>query len=179
MAWGVPLGVFTAVHVVLSLIGIASGLVVMRGLLSAREQGAWTSVFLITTVATSVTGFGFPVDRVLPSHVIGVVSLGVLAIAIFARYAAHLAGAWRWIYVVTATLALYLNVFVGVVQAFLQVPSLKTLAPTQTELPFVATQLVVLLLFVLLTIVAAKRFVPEATNLLAGNPKRGLGIPRA
>ena len=170
MAWGLPLGAFTTVHVVLSLIGIASGLVVMRGLLSAREHGAWTAVFLITTVATSVTGFGFPVDRVLPSHVVGVVSLVVLAITIFARYAVHLAGAWSWIYVVTATLALYLNVFVGVVQAFLRVPSLHMLAPTQTELPFVATQLVALLLFVLLTIVAAKRF---------GNRERGLGISRA
>jgi hypothetical protein len=163
MAWGIPLGVFTLAHVLVSLVGIASGFVVMRGLLSARPRDGWTALFLITTVATSVSGFGFPADHVLPSHVVGVISLVVLAITIFARYVMHLAGAWRWIYVISAALALYLNVFVGVVQAFLKVSPLKALAPHQTEPPFVVTQLVVLSLFVLLTIVAAKRFLHAPT----------------
>ena len=163
MAWGIPLATFTAVHVLLSLVGIASGFVVMRALLSAIQRGGWTALFLVTTLATSVTGFGFPADHVLPSHVVGVISLVVLAIAILARYGMHLAGAWRWIYVVTAALALYLNVFVGVVQAFLKIAPLKAMAPQQTEFPFVITQFVVLALFVLLTIVAAKRFRDTAT----------------
>jgi magnesium-transporting ATPase (P-type) len=97
----------------------------------------------------------------MPSHVVGFISLVVLAIAIFARYRRHLAGVWRWIYVVTAMMALYLNVFVGVVQAFEKVPALKALAPTQTEPPFAMTQLAVLALFVLLSIIAALRFRPE------------------
>jgi hypothetical protein len=149
---------FTTVHVVLSLIGIGSGLVVMFGLLGGKERRGWTILFLATTVATSVTGFGFPFDHLLPSHKVGIISLVVLAVAIVARYALHLAGAWRRIYVVCAGIALYLNVFVGVVQAFLKIPALTALAPHQTEAPFVVTQLVVLALFIALTIAAAERF---------------------
>jgi hypothetical protein len=156
MIWGMSESTFTTVHVILSLVGIGSGLVVMAGLLAGRERGRWTLLFLATTVATSVTGFGFPFDHLLPSHKVGIISLVVLAVAILARYAFHLAGAWRWIYVVCAGIALYLNVFVGVVQAFLKVPALAALAPKQTEAPFVVTQLVVLVLFVALTIAAAK-----------------------
>jgi small-conductance mechanosensitive channel len=158
MIWGMTESTFTLVHVVLSLVGIGSGLVVMFGLLTGKERGGWTLLFLATTVATSVTGFGFPFDHLLPSHKIGFISLVILAIAILARYTFHLAGAWRWIYVVCAAVALYLNVFVGVVQAFLKVPVLVAMAPQQTEPPFVVTQLVVLALFIVLTIVAAKRF---------------------
>jgi hypothetical protein len=128
------------------------------GLLAGRERGGWTLLFLATTVATSVTGFGFPFDHLLPSHKVGVISLVVLAVAILARYAFHLAGAWRWIYVVCAGIALYLNVFVGVVQAFQKVPVLTALAPKQTEAPFVVTQVVVLVLFIALTIGAARGF---------------------
>jgi hypothetical protein len=157
MVWGLSLSTFTLVHVLLSLVGIASGFVVMSGLLSRSERGGWT-LFLVTTVATSATGFGFPVDRVLPSHLIGVLSLAILAIAIVARYGLSLRSAWRWIYVICGTIALYLNLFVGIVQAFLKVPALHALAPQQTEPPFIVTQVMVMLPFVLLTIFAVKRF---------------------
>jgi len=148
----------TLVHVALSLVGIFSGFVVLFGLLARKHLDGWTAWFLATTVATSATGFFFPVHHILPSHKVGIISLVVLAIAIVARYAKHLAGAWRWIYVVTASIALYLNVFVGVVQAFEKVPALKAAAPTQSEPPFLVAQIVVLLLFVVLTIVAAIKF---------------------
>ena len=158
MVWGMTLGRFTAVHVALSLVGIVAGLVVMIGLVKGRPLGGWTALFLAATVATCVTGFGFPVDHVLPSHVVGVVCLVVLAVAIVALYGLHLRGVWRAIYVVSAGLALYFNVFVGVVQAFLKVPALHALAPQQTEAPFVVAQLLVLAVFVVLTVVAARRF---------------------
>jgi len=144
--------------VLISLAGIFSGLVVLFGLLANKRLDRWTKRFLITTVATSVTGFGFPLHHFGAPHVVGIISLIVLAIAIYARYPRQLAGAWRWIYVVSALIALYLNVFVGVVQAFQKVPALQALAPTQTELPFKSTQLIVLALFVVLTIVATIRF---------------------
>jgi hypothetical protein len=157
MIWGMTTSTFTFVHVLLSLVGIGSGVVVIFGLLIGRQLNGLTMLFLATTVATSVTGFGFPVDHLLPSHKVGIISLVVLAVAIVARYALHLGGAWRRIYVVCATVALYLNVFVGVVQAFEKVPALTAMAPKQTEPPFVVTQLVVLALFIVLAIVAAKR----------------------
>ena len=149
---------FTKLHVVISLIGIVSGLVVMFGLLAEQKLNRWTALFLISTVATSVTGFFFPFHGVTPAIVVGIISLVLLAVAIVARYARHLAGSWRWIYVVTAMISLYLNVFVLVVQLFQKVPALKALAPTQSEPPFAVTQLVVLALFVLLTIVAVIKF---------------------
>jgi hypothetical protein len=149
---------FTKLHVVISLIGILSGLVVMFGLLVGQKLNRWTALFLISTVATSVTGFFFPFNGVTPAIVVGIISLVVLAVAILARHARHLAGHWRWIYVVCAMIALYLNVFVLVVQLFQKVPALKAIAPTQSEPPFAVTQLVVLALFVLLTIIAAIKF---------------------
>lgn len=152
------LSTFTMVHVVISLIGIASGLVVMFGLLVARKLNRWSALFLISTIATSVTGFFFPFHGVTPAIVVGVISLVVLGVAIIARYVRRLAGAWRWIYVVTVMIALYLNVFVLIVQLFQKVPALKALAPTQSEPPFAVTQLVVLALFVVLTIMAAIKF---------------------
>ena len=159
---------FTLFHVVLSLIGIVAGLVVMVGFLQADPMNGWTLTFLVTTVLTSVTGFGFPFERLLPSHKVGIISLVVLAIAIYARYAGHMAGPWRWTYVVCATLALYFNVFVLIVQAFQKIAPLKALAPKQSEPPFLVTQLVVLLLFVVLTIVAVKKFHFESTSRIAG-----------
>jgi len=149
---------FTKLHVVISLIGIVSGLVVMFGLLSGRKFNGWTALFLISTVLTSVTGLFFPFNGVTPGIVLAIISLVLLAVAIVARYARHLSGAWRWIYVVTAMISLYLNVFVLVAQLFQKVTALKALAPTQSEPPFAITQLVVLAIFVLLTILAAKRF---------------------
>ncbi len=152
------LAIYTLVHVVISLAGIFSGFVVLFGLLAGKRLDGWTKFFLITTVATSVTGFFFPLHGFTPAIGVGIISLLVLSIAIFARYPRQLAGRWRWIYVVTAMIALYLNVFVAIVQAFEKAPVLKALAPTQSEPPFKLTQLVVLALFVVLTIVGVIRF---------------------
>jgi hypothetical protein len=149
---------FTQVHVALSLIGIVSGFVVAFGLLAAKRLDSWTAFFLISTVATSVTGFFFPFHGFTPAIGVGIVSLVVLAVAIFARYTRQLTGAWRWIYVVAAMIALYLNVFVLIVQLFQKVPALKALAPTQSETPFLVAQLVAFAFFVVLTIFAAIGF---------------------
>src|SRR5882724_12667442 len=135
---------FTAIHVVISLIGIVSGLVVMFGMVARKLFDRWTAVFLASTVATSVTGFFFPFHGFTPAIAVGIISLLVLAVTILARYVLHLAGAGRWIYVITAMVAQYLNVFVLIVQLFQKVPALKALAPTQSEPPFLVTQLVVL-----------------------------------
>ena len=158
MILGMSLATYTLVHVLISLVGIGSGLVVMYGLLNGKRLEGWTAVFLASTVLTSVTGFGFPFTHLGPPHKVGIVSLVVLAVAIVTRYPLRLAGPWQRVYVVCAALALYLNVFVGVVQAFLKVPTLKALAPKQTEPPFVVAQGVVFALFVVLAIVAAIRF---------------------
>jgi hypothetical protein len=149
---------FTLVHVVISLVGIVTGLVVAAGLLSAKRLDGWTAVFLASTLATSLTGFGFPFERLLPSHVVGAISVVVLAAAMFARYVRLMAGSWRGIYVVTAVAALYFNVFVLVVQLFVRVPALNALAPTQSEPPFAIAQLIVLVAFVALGIAAVRRF---------------------
>ena len=162
MILGMSLATFTAVHVVISLIGIAAGLIVVVGMLSASRLPGWTALFLTTTVLTSVTGFFFPATQVLPSHVVGAISLVVLAITLLALYVKQLAGSWRWIYVVGAVLALYLNSFVGVVQAFLKVPALNRLAPTQSEAPFLVAQLAVVALFVVFGIRAVARYRPAA-----------------
>ena len=155
------LRIYTIIHTLISLAGIFSGLVVMFGMLAGKRLDGWTKWFLITTVLTSVTGFFFPFHGFTPAYAVGAISLVVLALAIFARYRRQLAGPWRWLYVIGAMIALYLNVFVGVVQAFLKIPALHAMAPTQTEPPFQITQLVTLGLFVLLTIIAAIRFRPE------------------
>src|SRR5713226_7035626 len=136
MIFGMTTSTFTLVHVLIGLVGIGSGFVVMFGLLAGKRLNGWTAIFLATTVATSVTGFGFPFDHLLPPHKVGIISLLVLAVAMLGRYAFHLAGAWRWIYVVGTVVALYLNVFVALVQAFQKVPALKAMAPTQSEPPF-------------------------------------------
>ncbi len=158
MVLGMSLSAFTLLHVVISLIGIGSGLVVLFGMLSGKRLDGWTALFLLTTALTSVTGFFFPFTHLLPSHKVGIISMVVLAIAVLARYAMHLAGAWRSIYVLAAVLALYLNVFVLVVQSFLKVSALHALAPTGTEPPFLVAQLVVLVIFIGLTIFAVKKF---------------------
>ncbi len=133
----------------------------MYGLLTGKRLDGLTAVFLTTTVLTSVTGFGFPFEHLLPSHKVGIISLVILAVAIPARYVFHLAGKWRAVHVVGAATALYLNVFVLVVQSFLKVPALKALAPTQKEPPFLVAQLLVLLIFATLTVFATVRFHPE------------------
>ena len=155
------LAIYTLVHVVISLVGIFAGFVVIFGFLNSKRLDGWTRVFLATTVATSVTGFFFPFHGVTPAIVVGIMSLVVLALAIYARYPRHLAGGWRKTYVITAMVALYFNVFVLMVQSFLKIPALHALAPTQSEPPFKLTQGVVLLLFVVLTIMAVIRFRDE------------------
>jgi len=162
MILGMSISTFTFVHTALSLVGIFAGLIVLFGMFSSKRLEGWTAVFLFTTVLTSVTGFFFPVDRILPSHVVGVISLVVLAVTLAALYLYRLAGRWRGLYVATAVFALYLNVFVGVVQAFGKVPFLNAIAPTQKDLPFIVAQGVVLLIFIYLGIKAVRSFHPEA-----------------
>ena len=152
------LSTFTLFHVVLSLLGIASGFIVVYGLISGKRLDNWTAFFLVTTVLTSATGFLFPFEHLLPSHIVGMLSLLVLAVAIVARYPRRLEGGWRRIYVICAMIALYLNCFVLVAQLFLKVPALHALAPKGNEPPFLIAQLVLMAAFVLLTIVAVKRF---------------------
>jgi hypothetical protein len=164
MILGMSISTFTLVHVVLSLVGIFAGLVVLFGMFSSKRLDGWTALFLATTVLTSVTGFFFPFDKLLPSHIVGIISLVVLAVAILARYVYHLAGPWRWIYIVGAVLALYLNVFVGVVQAFQKVSPLRSLAPTQSEPPFLIAQFAVLAIFIVLGILAVRLFRPQADS---------------
>jgi hypothetical protein len=159
MILGMP--TLTFVHVVLSLIGIFAGFFVVLGLLTAKRLDGWTALFLASTLATSVTGFFFPFRGITPADVFGVLSLILLPIAMFARYVRNLAGGWRRTYVITAMIALYLNVFVLIAQLFDKVPALKAMAPTKTELPFKISQLVVLVFFVVLTIAAAKKFHEE------------------
>ena len=158
MIFGMSTATYTLLHVLISLVGIGSGLVVMFGFLTGKRLDGWTALFLTTTVLTSATGFGFPTDHLLPSQVIGSISLVILAVAILARYVFHLSGAWRSIYVVTAAIALYLNVFVLVVQTFMKVPAVHALAPTQKEPPFLIAQIIVMLVFIGLTVLAVKKF---------------------
>jgi hypothetical protein len=158
MVLGMSLATYTTVHVIISLIGIASGFLVLFGLLRGTLFSRWNSLFLITTVLTSVTGFGFPNTKVTPGIVIGILSLIALAIAIFALYARHLNGVWRRTYVITAMIALYFNVFVFVVQLFEKVPAIHALAPTQTEAPFKIAQLLLLILFIAFITASARKF---------------------
>ena len=155
------MGTFTLIHVIISLAGIASGVVVLFGLFNAQRLNGWTTLFLTTTVLTSVTGFLLPADRLLPSHVVGAISLVLLAAAIVARYPKRLEGRWRGVYVVGAVASLYLNVFVLIVQLFRRVPPLTALAPTQTETPFVVSQLLALTIFGACGLLAVVRFREE------------------
>ena len=141
------LNAFTLFHVLLSLAGICTGLVVAGGLVSGKRLDGWTGAFLATTVATNVTGFGFPFETFLPSHAVAILSLLVLSVVLVARYLKRLEGRWRTVYVAGAIVALYLNVFVLIAQLFLRLPALIALSPTQKEPPFALTQLLVLALF--------------------------------
>ncbi len=165
MILGMSLSTFTTLHVIISLIGIVSGIVVMFRLLGSRRTPGWTALFLLTTILTSATGFLFPFTQLLPSHMIGILSLVLLAIACLALYGMKLAGPWRWIYVVTAMVSLYLNIFVLVIQGFLKLPALHALAPSvpPAEPPFAVAQGLVLLFFILVIIGGVKRFRPPPT----------------
>jgi hypothetical protein len=158
MILGMSTAAFTQFHVLLSLIAIAAGIVVAFAMLGSNRLPVLTAIFLLTTVATSVTGFMFHFASFGPPEIVGVISLVDLAVALLALYVYKLSGAWRWIYVATALLALYLNVFVGVVQTFQKVPFFHALAPTQTEPPFAVAQGIVLIAFIALGIAALKKF---------------------
>jgi hypothetical protein len=155
------LQIYTIIHTLISLVAIFTGFVVVFGMLAGKRLDNWTKWFLITAVATTVTGFFFPFRGFTPAIGLGIISLPFLALTIFARYPKHLTGPWRWIYVIGAVICLYFNLFVLVVQLFEKVPALHAMAPMQTEPPFKFTQLIVLLVSVLLAIVAAIRFRPE------------------
>src|SRR5438552_13298744 len=161
------LSAFTLFHVALSLVGILSGFVVLAGFLSAKLSNGWTAVFLVTTVLTSVSGFLFPFHKFLPSHAVGIVSLIVLAVAIPALYVFRLAGPWRLTYIIGSVIALYLNVFVLVAQLFMKVPALKALAPTQSEPPFLGTQVVGMFVFIVLGVFAGKRLPVQSAHAVS------------
>jgi hypothetical protein len=162
MMLGLSLHAVTVLHVVISLIGIVTGLVVLYGLFKSQSMPGMTAIFLLTTILTNATGFMFPVDKLLPSHIIAIISLVLLAVACIALYGMKASGAWRSIYVVTAITSLYLNVFVLVIQSFLKIGPLHALAPSvpPSEPPFAVTQGIVLVLFVVAIIAAVRRFRP-------------------
>jgi hypothetical protein len=164
MILGLSLSVFTAVHVFISLIAIVSGIIVMFGLLGSNRRPGLTATFLLFTILTSATGFLFPFEKLLPSHMIGIISLLLLVVACIALYIMKLSGAWRWIYVLTAMVALYLNVFVLVIQSFLKLGPLHALAPSvpPSEPPFAIIQGIVLVFFIVVIIGAVRRFRPSA-----------------
>lgn len=151
----------TGIHTLLSLAALAAGSIVTIALLGARMPPLWTALFLATAVATSATGFAFPFNTVLASHVVGAIALVLLAVAILALYVHRLAGAWRSIYALATVASVYLLVFVGIAQAFLKVPALAGAAPTLSEPPFAVSQLVALVLFAALAIAEARRFRPD------------------
>ena len=160
MILGMSLETFTFVHVVISLVGIMTGFIVVALMLQSAPLAGWNGFFLTTTILTSVTGFFFPLKAIGPPHIVGAISLVVLAVALFALYGRKLAGPWRVVYVVSAVCALYLNVFVAVVQSFAKVTYLNKLAPTGSEPPFLVAQVVVLILFVVIGFLATRRYHP-------------------
>jgi hypothetical protein len=164
------LAIFTLIHILISLAGIVSGLVVLGGWLAAKHYQGWTTFFLVTTVMTSLTGFFFPFRGFTPAYGVGILSLLILVAAIYALYVRRLSGVWRKVYVITAATALYLNFFVLVAQLFQKTPALKELAPTQTEPPFAISQGLTLLLFVAMGIAAVRQFRAEPTK--PGKPSR-------
>jgi hypothetical protein len=164
MILGMSVGAFTVLHVVITLVAIGSGLIVVGGMFASHKLPVTTALFLFTTALTSVTGFLFPIHGFTPALGVGIVACVILAVALFALYKEHLAGAWRWIYVITAVVSLYLNVFVLVVQSFVKVSALNALAPTQSEPPFAITQAVVLAIFILIALIAVVGFRPGTTK---------------
>ena len=163
---GMSLATFTLLHVLISLIGIVAGLMAAVGWLRSDPSRTSTAIFLAATILTSVTGFLFPVPKLLPSHIVGLISLAMLGLATFAFYGRHLQGLWRPTYTITAMLALYLNVFVLIIQGFLKIPLLKSWAPSQTEPAFLIVQGMALLLFTVLGILTTVRFRPAHLAVL-------------
>ena len=159
------LQIYTIIHTLISLVAIFTGIVVAFGMLADSRLDGWTKWFLITAVATTVTGFFFPLHGFTPAIGLGIISLPFLALTIFARYPKQLVGAWRWIYVIGAVICLYFNLFVAVVQSFEKIPAMRAIAPTQIEPPFKLTQLIVLVVSFLLAMVAVIRFRPEPARV--------------
>jgi hypothetical protein len=155
---------FTLIHTLISVVAITAGLVVMGGLMAERRLDGWIGLFLVTTALTSITGFGFPFTSLIASHYIGVISLIVLLPVLYARYRKHLIGSWRGVFVVGTALTLYLNFFVLIVQLFRRVPALLVSAPKQTEPPFVVTQILVLVLFGVLSVAAFRKFPQQVSR---------------
>jgi hypothetical protein len=160
MTLGMSIPAFTLLHVIISLIAIGSGLIAVGGMFASQRLPSTTALFLLTTILTSVTGFLFPIHGFTPALGVGIVSCAILIITLFGYYRKNLTGSWRWIYVITAIAVLYLNVFVVVVQSFIKVAALNALAPTQSEPPFVITQVAVMAIFILIGIIAAVKFRP-------------------
>ena len=165
MILGMSVGAFTILHVIITLVAIGSGLIVVGGMFASNRLPITAAFFLFTTALTSLTGFLFPIHGFTPALGVGIVACVTLAVALFALYKEHLVGAWRLIYVITAVLSLYLNVFVLVVQSFVKVSALNALAPTQTEPPFAVTQAAVLAIFILITLIAVIKFRPPKTQM--------------
>jgi len=163
MVFGMSLATYTLIHVIISLVGIGSGLIVLFGMFGGKRLDGMTALFLATTVLTSLTGFGFPFEHLTPGIILGILSLVVLAIAVPARYSFHMAGKWRAIYVVTAVIALYFNCFVLIAQSFQKLPTLHALAPKGNEPPFAIAQGILLVLFIAAGTLAVKKFRLEAT----------------
>jgi hypothetical protein len=161
MIYGVPLATFTLLHVIISLIAIVCGLVVVFGMFASNQLTRWTGLFLFTTALTSVTGFYFPGTTLTPARIFGIASLIVLVPTVLALYVFGLRGFWRWIYIAGVVIALYLNVFIAVVQSFAKIPELRSLAPTQSEPPFLIAEGGALAIFILLGIIALVLFHPE------------------
>jgi hypothetical protein len=172
MTWGIPTEAFLQIHVGVSLVAILSGLVVLYSLLTGKRLASWTALFLATTILTSVTGFPLPPFGWDPARVLGVILLVLMGAAVLALYIFHLAGAWRPIYVVAAVASLYLNCFVGVVQAFQKISALHALAPTQSEPPFLIAQVAVLVVFVVLGVIAVVRPRAQADSAAKEIPRR-------
>lgn len=162
MILGMSIETFTFIHVVISLVGIMTGFVVVGLMLQSAPIAGWNAFFLISTILTSVTGYFFPIKGLTPAHIVGAISLVALAVALHAIYVKKLAGRWRVVYVGTAIFALYLNVFVAIVQSFQKFRYLNMFAPTGSEPPFAVTQLLVLILFIIAGIAAARRYHPAS-----------------
>jgi hypothetical protein len=174
MVFGMSLATFTLIHVIISLVGIGSGLSVLFGMFASKRLDGMTALFLVTTVLTSVTGFGFPIAHVTPGIILGILSLVVLAITIPARYSFYMAGKWRTIYVVTAVIALYFNCFVLIAQSFQKVPALHALVPRGNEPPFAIAEGILLVLFIVAGVLAVKKFHPAALMSAAARTARGM-----
>jgi hypothetical protein len=160
MIFGFTLETFTQIHVFISLVGIASGFVVVGGMLRSHRDSSTTSVFLHSTLLTSITGLLLPSAGITPAVVLGYLSIALMFVAFLAVNSFQFRGNWRWVYVVSAMIALYFNCFVATVQAFQKLPSLQPLAPTLSEAPFQIAQGALLVIMIGLGFLSVRNFHP-------------------